>query len=99
MGTKIGRLLYTHAEPNNIKDPNAVSVAGVKKKNVLTTQQWKGYSQRETSKESWSRIGLEVPCEYRFESDSFSCWLQRKLEKEKFNVCSDRPTTEKCNGL
>ena len=94
MGTKIGRLLYTHAEPNNIKDPNAVSVAGVKKKNVLTTQQWKGYSQRETSKESWSRIGLEVPCEYRFESDSFSSWLQRKLEKEKFNVCSDRPTTE-----
>ena len=40
-------------------------------KNVLTTQQWKGYSQRETSKESWYRIGLEVPCEYEFESDSF----------------------------
>ena len=40
MGTKIGRLLYTHAEPNNIKDPNAVSVAGAQKKNVLTTQQW-----------------------------------------------------------
>ena len=32
VGTKIGRLLYTHAEPNNIKDPNAVSVAGAKKK-------------------------------------------------------------------
>ena len=96
MGTKIG-LLYTHAEPKK-EDPNAMSVAG-EKKNVLTTQQWKGHSQRETSKESWCRIGLEVPCEYRFESDSFSCWLQRKLEKEKFNVCSDRPTTEKCNGL
>ena len=66
MGTKIGRILYTHAEPNNIKDPNAVSVAGAKKKNnVLTTQQWKGHSQRETSKESWCRIGLEVPCEYQ----------------------------------
>ena len=89
MGTKIGKLLYAHAEPNNIKD----------QKNVLTTQQRKGHSQRETSKESRCRIGLEVPCEYQFESDSFSCWLQRKLEKEKFNVCSDRPTTEKCNGL
>ena len=55
MGTKIERLLCTHAEPNNIKDP----------KNVLTTQQWKGYNQRETSKESWCRIGLEVPCEYQ----------------------------------
>ena len=30
VGTKIGRLLYTHAEPNNIKDPNAVSVEGAK---------------------------------------------------------------------
>ena len=56
MGTKIGRILYTHAEPNNIKDPNAVSVEGAKK-NVLATQQWKGHSQRETSKESWCRIG------------------------------------------
>ena len=55
MGTKIGRILYTHAEPNNIKDL----------KNVLTTQQWNGHRQRETSKESWCRIGLEVPCEYQ----------------------------------
>ena len=35
------------------------------KKKVLTTQQSKGHSQRETSKESWCRIGLEVPCEYQ----------------------------------
>ena len=28
----IGRLLYTLAELNNKKDPNAVSVAGAKKK-------------------------------------------------------------------
>ena len=46
-----------------------------KKKNVQTTQQSKGHSQREMSKESGCRIGLEVPCEYEFESDSFSCWL------------------------
>ena len=97
MGTKIGRLLYTHAEPNNIKDPNAVSGAGAKKKNVLTTQQSKGHSQREKSKESWCTIGLEDPCEYEFESDSFSRWLQRKMEKEKFDVCSG--TAEKWNGL
>ena len=71
MGTKIGRLLYTHAQPTNRKDPNAVSVAGAEKKTVLTTQQSKGHSQRETIKESWCRIGLEVPCEYDFESDSF----------------------------
>ena len=70
-----------------------------KKKNVQTTQQSKGHSQREMSKESGCRIGLEVPCEYEFESDSFSCWLQRKLEKEKFDVYSGRPTAEKCNGL
>ena len=38
---------------------------GQKKKTVLTTQQSKGHSQRETSKESWCRIGLEVPCEYQ----------------------------------
>ena len=74
-------------------------VTGRIQKNVLTTQQWKGHSQRETSKESWCRIGLEVPCEYEFESDNFSCWLQRKLEKEKFDVCPGRPTAEKCNGL
>ena len=67
------------------------------KKN-LTTQKSKGHSQRETSKESWCKIVLEVPCEYEFESDSF-CWLQRKLEKENFDVCSGRPTAEKCNGL
>ena len=76
-----------------------MSVAGTKQKNVLTTQQSKRHSQWETSKESWRRIGLEVPCEYEFESDSFSCWLQRKLEKEKFDVYSGRPTAEKCNGL
>ena len=69
------------------------------KKNVLTPQQSKGHSQQETSKESGCRIGLEVPREYEFQSDSFSCWLQRKVEKEKFDVCSGRPTTEKCNGL
>ena len=62
------------------------------KKNVLTTQ-------RETSKESWCTINLEVPCEYQFESDSFSCWLQGKLQEEKLNVYCGRPTTEKCNGL
>ena len=87
------------AEPNNIKDPNAVSVAGAKKKKRSDDSTMERSQSRETSKESWCRIGLEVPGEYRFESDSFSCWLQRKLEKEKFNVCSDRPTTEKCNGL
>ena len=70
-----------------------------KKKNVLTPQQSKGHSQQETSKESGCRIGLEVPREYEFQSDSFSCWLQRKVEKEKFDVCSGRPITEKCNGL
>ena len=69
------------------------------KKNVLTIQQSKGQSQQETSKESWCRIGFEVPCEYEFESDIFYFWLQRKLEKEKFDVCSSRPTAEKCNGL
>ena len=31
--------------------------------------------------------GLEVPCEYIFEGDSFSCgWLQVKLIKEEFDV-------------
>ena len=31
--------------------------------------------------------GLEVPCEYLFEGDSFSCgWLQAKLIKEEFGV-------------
>ena len=44
---------------------------GQRKKTVLTTQQSKGHSQWETSKESWCRIGLEVPFEYDFESDSF----------------------------
>ena len=36
-------------------------------------------------------FGLEVPCEYIFEGDSFSCgWLQQKLVKEEFDVrCSD----------
>lgn len=33
--------------------------------------------------------GLEIPCEYQFEGDSFSCcWLKQKLNKEEFNVCS-----------
>ena len=58
------------------------------KKNVLTTQQWKSHSQRETSKESWCTINLEVHCEYQFESDSFSCWLQGKLQEEKLSVLS-----------
>ena len=31
--------------------------------------------------------GLEVPCEYQFNGDTFSCdWLKEKLTKEKFKV-------------
>ena len=31
--------------------------------------------------------GVEFPCEYIFEGDSFSCgWLQAKLIKEEFDV-------------
>ena len=38
-------------------------------------------------------FGLEVPCEYIFEGDNFSCeWLHRKLIEEKFDA-------EHCLGL
>ena len=34
-------------------------------------------------------FGLEVPCEYQFGGDSFSCgWPERKLIKEEFDVCA-----------
>ena len=37
--------------------------------------------------------GLEVPCEYHFEGDSFSCgWLQAKLIKEEFDVRCGGPS-------
>ena len=32
--------------------------------------------------------GLDVPCKYLFEGDSFSCgWLEQKLIKDEFDVC------------
>ena len=31
--------------------------------------------------------GLEVPCEYHFEGDNFSCnWLKENLVKDQFDV-------------
>ena len=37
--------------------------------------------------------GLEFPCEYIFECDSFSCgWLQAKLIKEEFDVHCGGPS-------
>ena len=37
--------------------------------------------------------GLEVPCKYIFEGDSFSCsWLQAKLIKEEFDVHCGGPS-------
>ena len=42
---------------------------------------------------SWKRInrgaeyGLELPCEFRFQGDKYSCdWLEEKLKKENFDV-------------
>ena len=33
--------------------------------------------------------GLEVPCEYHFEGDNFSCnWLKEKLVKDHFDIHS-----------
>ena len=38
-------------------------------------------------------VGLEVPCEYLFEGDSFSCGgLQVKLIKEEFDVHCGEPS-------
>ena len=34
-----------------------------------------------------SGYGLEVPCEYHFEGDNFSCtWLKEMLVKDQFDV-------------
>ena len=31
--------------------------------------------------------GVELPCEFKFQGDSFSCnWLKDKLKKEKFDI-------------
>ena len=33
-----------------------------------------------------------IPCEYLFEGDNFSCWLQAKLIKEEFDVPRGEPS-------
>ena len=43
-------------------------------------------------------FGLEVPCEYIFEGDNFSCeWLHRKLIEEKFDAEHCLSSLIQCN--